>query len=65
MESNFQHRLSETMWRGIVGDKLTETYILPQRLTSDVYAGFFFTKLISDHIRKRSSAETITDVLLA
>ena len=38
VESNYQHRFSVNVWCGVIGDQLTGPYILPQRLTGDIYA---------------------------
>lgn len=39
-QSNYQHRYSVNVWAGIVGNNLVGPYVLPQRLTGDVYEVF-------------------------
>ena len=38
VESNYQHRFSVNVWCGPIGDELIGPYIIPQRLTGDIYA---------------------------
>jgi hypothetical protein len=38
VESNCQHRFSVNVGCGVIGDQLIGPYILPQRLTGDIYA---------------------------
>jgi hypothetical protein len=41
VESNYQHLFAVSVWCGVIDD--TGPYILPQRLTGDIYANFLQT----------------------
>jgi hypothetical protein len=41
----YQHRFSVNVWRGVIRDQLIVPYILPQRLTGDIYANVLQDKL--------------------
>ena len=43
VESNYQHLFAVNVWCGVVDDQLIGPYILPQRLTGDVYANYLQT----------------------
>jgi hypothetical protein len=38
VETYYQHRFSVNVWCGVIGDQRISPYILPQRLTVDIYA---------------------------
>jgi hypothetical protein len=43
IESNYQHLFAVNVWCGVTGDQLIGPYILPQRLTGDMYANYLQT----------------------
>jgi len=43
VESNYQHLFAVNVWCGVIGDHLIGPYILPQRLTGDIYANYLQT----------------------
>ena len=40
VESNYQHLFALNLWCGVINDHLISPYVLPQRLTGDIYANF-------------------------
>ena len=62
VERNYQHLFALNVWCGVTGDQLIGLYILPQRLTGDIYAKF--CKQTTSTIRECSSTHT-SDVLPA